>query len=389
MKYEKISIKQLPHYLNKNSGFGLVELMISIVIGLLIVSALLTLFVNTSRTNSEMAKTNNLIENGRFAIQLLESDIVHAGYWGTHVPEFDDFTNTSAPADLPDAVPDPCLVYNSTNWNDQYKNNLVGISLQGYEIGSPVPSPTLSVCASKVVNPKANTDVLVVRHAEVCLLGETNCEADVSGELYFQSSLCATDTIDFIINTSGYSLLNRNCSTVADKRKFISNIYYIRDYAQTAGDGIPTLVRSQFNLSGSVLAHQDAVALIEGIEGFHVEYGIDNLSETNANVDYTAAVNWQDPATKKIPTNRGDGIPDEYISCTTASPCNNVDNLINVTSVKIYILVRNRETTANYTDTKTYTLGDKTLGPFNDNYKRHVFSSTIRLTNISGRRETP
>jgi type IV pilus assembly protein PilW len=44
---------------------------------------------------------------------------------------------------------------------------------------------------------------------------------------------------------------------------------------------------------------------------------------------------------------------------------------------------------AGYTDGKTYSLGTTTLGPFNDNFKRHVFSSTVRLNNISGRRETP
>jgi type IV pilus assembly protein PilW len=29
------------------------------------------------------------------------------------------------------------------------------------------------------------------------------------------------------------------------------------------------------------------------------------------------------------------------------------------------------------------------VGPFNDGYKRHLFTQTIRLTNISMRRETP
>ncbi len=44
----------------------------------------------------------------------------------------------------------------------------------------------------------------------------------------------------------------------------------------TADDGIPTLVRSEFDLADGTLAHQAAVPLIEGIEGFRVEFGIDN-----------------------------------------------------------------------------------------------------------------
>ncbi len=93
------------------SGFTLVELMIAIAIGLVMLVALLTLFINTSRSNSEMAKTNSLIDNGRFAMQLLESDIVHAGFWGTYLPPFDDLNATPATSDIPSAVPDPCLTY--------------------------------------------------------------------------------------------------------------------------------------------------------------------------------------------------------------------------------------------------------------------------------------
>jgi type IV pilus assembly protein PilW len=29
------------------------------------------------------------------------------------------------------------------------------------------------------------------------------------------------------------------------------------------------------------------------------------------------------------------------------------------------------------------------MGPFNDSFKRHVFSTTVRLVNPAGRRETP
>lgn len=75
-------------------GFGLVELMVAMTIALVILAALVALFIGTSRNNREMASANSLIDNGRFAIQLLESDLVHAGFWGTHVPRFDDQTWT-------------------------------------------------------------------------------------------------------------------------------------------------------------------------------------------------------------------------------------------------------------------------------------------------------
>lgn len=450
-------------------GFTMIELMIAIVIGMLIMLALIALFVNITRTNSEMAKTNAQIENGRFAMQLLAGDIVHGGYWGGYVPQFDDMTVPASVYDgatmAPSAAPDPCLAYAS--WDTAYKNNLIAIPAQSYD-------SALATCAV-VANQKADTDVLVVRHAQTCLPGVGSCEADTAGKLYFQAPLCedeisatvqaatattvtlipSASTINdfyngstirivsgtgagqsrvisayngatkvatlsvawaitpvnptskytfgdgYVLDTSGYAFHKRNCTTVADKRKFISSIYYIRDYAVTVGDGIPTLMRSQFDLSGGVLAHQAAVPLIEGIEGFRVEFGIDSKGDvdpatgTRTVVDYTKALVWADPLNRVTPLNRGDGIPDEYVRCTTASPCTataptgTAAQLPNVVAIKLYVLARNREATASYTDGKTYTLGATTLGPFNDHYKRHVFSTTVRLTNISARRDTP
>jgi len=54
------------------------------------------------------------------------------------------------------------------------------------------------------------------------------------------------------------------------------------------------------------------------------------------------------------------------------------------------VLARSREPSQGFTDTKSYTLGpDTVMGPFNDDFQRHVFVDTVRLPNISGRRITP
>ncbi|HRK77050.1 MAG TPA: PilW family protein [Thiobacillus sp.] len=426
-------------------GLSLIELMIAITLGMLVMAALLALFINITRNNSELARVNSQIENGRFAIQVLENDIVHAGFWGTHVPQFDDLTYEVVPTDAPTAVPDPCL--EAASWNAVHKNNLITIPVQAYN-ASP---------GSCVTNKFDNTDVLVVRHADTCAAGSGgNCEADIAGKLYFQHGLCeapmqaqagsintitleagASATDDFyngaririvsgagqgqigvvgsaagsyvgatkvatmsanwaiapdvtskyvfdsgyVLGDAGFPFTKRDCTTAADKRKYVSNIYYIRNYAATAGDGIPTLVRSTFGTSAG-----GAEALIEGIDGFNVEIGVDNQSETGAAPVYTAAVAWADPATKLVATNRGDGEPDEYVRC--AATCT-VDQLANAVAVKLYVLARAKEATAGYTDTKIYQMGTVSRGPFNDGFKRHVFSTTVRLANVSGRRETP
>ncbi|MES2423852.1 MAG: prepilin-type N-terminal cleavage/methylation domain-containing protein, partial [Pseudomonadota bacterium] len=242
----------------RQAGFTLVELMVSMAIGLAIVLALLILLVDVNRHNSELGKSSRMVENGRYALQVLGEDIAHAGYWGGYVPRFDDLTFPGIPNDVPAALPDPCLTY-TPPWTDTQKSLLVGVPVQGYEIPSPVPSPTLGVCADKIVRPKANTDVLFVRHTETCVPGVGSCPAVAANELYFQVARCGTTVIDpgYVMSADATALTaqNRDCTTTAELRKLVSNLYYVRDHAVTVGDGIPTLMRSQFGLDSGALQH--------------------------------------------------------------------------------------------------------------------------------------
>ncbi len=215
----------------RQRGLSLVELMVSVTIGLLILAALVALFVNTSGNNREMARANSVIENGRLAIQLLESDIVHAGFWGGSIPDYDNQTaDDRVPTDVPTAVPDPCLAYSTANWNVAYRRNLIGLPVQVYDDDSVCGAGAGDV----VVGKAPDTDVLVVRHVETCVPGEGgNCEADVNGKLYFQVALCLAEmtTTPYILGSTGttpFALHKRDCTEIADKRKFVSSIYFIR-----------------------------------------------------------------------------------------------------------------------------------------------------------------
>lgn len=405
-------------------GFTLVELMISMVLGLLIILALVTMLINVNRNNSELSSTNRLIENGRFALQLLATDVSHAGYWGGHVPAFDDLTGstTAGPDDVPTAVPDPCAVFST--WDNAYKYNLIGMAVQGTDVPSPVPSPTTPFCSGVVTNPQPSTDVLVVRGVEPCLVGSSTEDcSDTRGSanphVYFQPSRCDTDTSTFVLNTSTFSLKAGNCTDASPIRRFSSSIYYVRDFASTSGDGIPTLMRARFGVNGSTGAPEfmGAQALVEGVEGFRVEYGIDNVSDTGDAVNLAAlgsALCWSsatvqstatsssassttcasNPGVLDTPTNRGNGLPDVYVRCTQSSACT-ADQLVNAVTVKLYVLVRAEKKTPGHTDTKKYCLASTCsvaadyMGPFSDGYKRHQFTQTVRLTNVATRRETP
>ena len=396
-------------------GFTLVELMISMVLGLFIILALVTMLINVNRHNTELTGVNRLIENGRISLQLLTSDISHAGYWGGHVPAFDNLAGPSnitnplpaGPADVPNAVPDPCLDFSTANWTDQHKMNLVGIAVQGTDIPDPVPSPTTPFCSSIVTNPQPRTDVLVVRHSEPCLPGSStddcsDTRANASPHLYLQPSRCSTDTSTFVLNTSTFSLKAGNCVADAPVRRFSSTIYFVRNYANSVGDGIPTLMRARFGVTNTAVAGNSpqflpAQALVEGVEGFRIEYGVDNISDTGVTIglaEFGAPINWASTNLLYTATNRGNGFPDTYVTCSQATPCT-AEQLVNVTTVKLYILVRAEKTTAGHTDTKKYCLASACadpadyMGPFNDRYKRHLFTQTVRLTNVATRRETP
>lgn len=374
------------------TGFTLIELMVAMTVGMIILLALSTLFLNTSRTNTELAKTNGLIENGRFAIQLLQSDLVHAGFWDQHVPSFDNFSFTAEPpsADIPGTVPAPCASWPA--------DAAARVTLRTQWTTIPVQAYDATPAGCTMAGRKTGTDVLLVRHAETCAAGQPGCETLSAGRIYFQSSQCATDpstyALDVLAGTSaadiaasGFTLRRGSCgATVADLRRLVSNVYFIRDGA------VPTLMRTRFDGSAFVTE-----ALIEGIEEFRVELGIDNRAFNGDPVNYAQAIAWANPAAMRSPTNRGDGSPDEYVRCTAAAPCT-AAQLVNTTVVKLFVLTRSVEPTAGYTDPKTYCLAtrdatgncpaDAVVSP-GGNFKRHLFTTTVRLNNISGRRETP
>ncbi|TGD71629.1 pilus assembly protein PilW [Mangrovimicrobium sediminis] len=376
-------------------GLSLVELMVAMALSLLIVMALTGLFVDVSRSNAEMAKTNTQIENARFAMQFLRNDLIHAGYWNAHIPEFDDLSHTGAPTDYPTAIPAPCAEFDDWDTNvdglvdaaDDYVRGLMAIPLQAYD---SVPS------GCTLPNYLADTDVLLVRHAQTCAVGDVNCDPFDPNELYFTNANCYSGQINAGINftldpNSPVTPFELDCATPVAPRRYVQSIYYIRDYAVDPGDAIPTLVRSEFGFSGGELKQQPAQALVEGIERFRVELGLDRKSDTGEDVDPNDPIAWADEDVRYSPRNRGDGVPESFVHC---EPSCALDELTNVVAVKLFLLARATEVSAGYADTKTYQLGSGfTVAaadlPAGTGFKRHAFSSTVRLNNVSGRRETP
>ena len=102
----------------RQAGVTLVELMISLTLGLILLAALLTVFSNSSAARSELERTSRQIENGRYAIQLLADDFRVAGFYG-------EFNVGAMP--VPAVLPDPCST-NPADWN-----TAIPLHLQGYD----------------------------------------------------------------------------------------------------------------------------------------------------------------------------------------------------------------------------------------------------------------
>lgn len=375
-----------------NLGFTLVEFMIAITVSLLILAALTSTFVANSRARTEIERANDQIESGRFALSTLSSDLELAGFL-SHL-NLKNATTLTAPA----AKPSPCL-------SDVPSLNLnLLMHIQGYDGDAAAILPAIPpTCISDL---KAGTDVLVVRRVATCVAGTANC-ATVTNAPYFQASLCAagtqlgsTDSTDFYrldTNLANLNRTQRNCTTPAVMRQYLTNIYFVANNDQ-AGDGIPTLKRAELggDADGNGTADVNANGLLfaitpvaHGIQDIQFEYGIDTDGDGAPDV-YTASPDIYNPATPAAP----------FASCTANASC--VTNWRNVTAVKINLLARNTNTSPDQVDSKVYTLGLKadgavkcawdpgntgTCAAFGDNYKRHVYQTSVRLNNPAGRRE--
>ena len=359
--------------IRKQAGLSLVELLIALTIGLLLLAGLTLIFVNSSEANRELQKTAQQIENGRYAIDLLTQDLRLAGFYG-HFHEL-----PAAPA----ALPDPCEIASTTNLHDA-----LALPVQGYRAGdlATVPDITATTCDDKGLltdaNLKAGSDILVVQRAHTTALVEGTGTA-VTNEVYIQAigtqaeiQLGNGATLGVGKKADGNNtVLKTHTGASAPIRKYHVHVYFVapcsigsgaNGVCQAGDDSIPTLKRLQLVSEGNV-TKMKLVPLVEGIEYFKIEYGIDNAS-----VAFGTA---PDPSTGLV----GDSTVDAF----TATPA----DWTQVIAAKVYILARNTEPTSGFTDTGTYTLGTVDVPATNDPFRRHVYTAAVRLVNPSGRRE--
>jgi type IV pilus assembly protein PilW len=326
--------------LNHTRGFSLIEVMIALVISSLLLTGLVATFSNANSSYAELTKASRQIENGRYAVSVLDGDLRHAGFWG-------EYTGTLAVRnpDSPPALvaPQPC-----TDGPAEFLASLV-IPVYGYDGGAAAPI----ACLNHYLH---DTDVLVVRRAST----EDEAGPLNANTVYFQGYLDAPlapkgPYLDY--GTAAPFDVSYPTGGPVKVRQYIERIYYIADCRDCtgAGDGIPTLTRLDYTGNATF----NVVPLAEGIENLQIRYGVDNSGLNNGS-----------PATYK-----------------TAGTMALEPDWDSVMTVEVNLLARNNVTTPGYKDKKSYTLGDKTVDATEDGYRRHAFSQVVRLVNPASKKE--
>lgn len=351
------------------TGMSLIELMIAMAVGLVLLAALTSLYVATSKARTEFNKTSEQIENGRFALQSITRDVEMSGFYGR-----------AATLGAPNyAVPDVCATTPSS----------MGFSASPLTVPLPVYGPALaptvlSCLTATLPNQATGAEVLTVSY----VAGDAIAPASASSANYYlQRSGCQTDAAQLIYNKSAgaFTLHNKspdgvaacNTSANAEVRQYVERSYYVATCDVCTGasaDTTPTLKVAEF--VGGVIK---VSSLVSGIQDVHYSYGID--TDNNGSPDCYVDNPFLDNSATCTGTNSA-----WWTASTTT-------NWSNVTAVRINLLSRNLDLSAGWNDTRSYDLGRTAAGvsvpdgPYNDQIKRHVYSTTARVWNTGGARE--
>lgn len=323
----------------KQKGVSLIELMIAITLGLMVVAVLTTLFVNNSANRREIDRAAGILENGRYALSVLKSEVAQAGYYGT----LSSPTGTNATVICSDTI---------ANWRNSMAIHALGSNHQGTTAGS------LDTCLSGLPARKSGTDAIIIQRASTCVGGptaETGCTAKstAANVAYLQVSECGEEYVStpFVLDIGSattFTLKKRTSGALtcqaagtAPIRLFYKSLYYV--------DGSNNLIRADQAVGGPFTA----TTLVEGIENIQFQYGFD----TN-----------------------DDGTADQF---DTTPPTGKT--WADAMGVRVWILARAPTATPGYSNDKAIVMDDYSATP-SDSFKRHVFSSYINFVNPSGKR---
>ncbi len=251
------------------SGFSLVELMVSITLGIILTFSLIEVYTGTKSTYRTQDALARLQENARFALSVLSQDIRSSGFIGC--------------SNLRDLTPDETGVSTAMNYSATgafWGNQSTGTD--GTTVSGTLPNGVTAT------NRVAHTDVFLVQAAGRCstpLAGNmANASANVTmatanpcsinnGDTVLLSNCESADlfTVTAAPGTTGnltHTGLSSGYTTATGSEimTFSSNTYFIG----TDTSGLPALF-----VIDNTEAALVPVALVEGVENMQIQYGVD------------------------------------------------------------------------------------------------------------------
>ncbi len=311
--------------MKKQQGFTLVEIFISLMVGLVLLAGVLSVFVGLKTTASETSSFGSMQETGRFAISVLTEDLMRQGFWGDMI---NPLTHSHLLTDAPAAPTGECIGGGLNNGSFPLQ--------QGHFRSLWGMSATTENALDCIDNAKIGSDILQVKRT----ISAPHTAGLVAGNYYLISNM-----------VTGAIFVGTQAPPPIDNSRiweYQHHIYYISEdtFNQTS---IPSL---NIITLASTLNDQP---LIDGVEMIRFMYGIDSDLDGVVNgfisADNMTEAMWDNTGTARI------------------------------LAVKMYVLVRDILPDRKYNNTTVYSLGDITFRAQNDNYRRMVFSSTVSLHN--------
>ncbi len=311
------------------SGFSVIEVMVALLIGIFLLSGALTIYASSRSAVELSGQMSRMLDNSRFALDLIEPDLRSAGFWGlTNATEF--VGGRASPAD-----PAAYVVTNDcdTNW---------AVDLDNPVAGSDNANPFSATCLSGDSDYLANTDVLVLRHAADTAVATANLQA---GHFYIRADESHAEIFIGTVEPNGFAAAAQNF-------ELITHAYFIAPGSDLDAD-VPSLRRLELDDNG-VNPVVNNVEVLSGAEDFQVQYGLDtdNDGSVNSYVDADPALDFS-----------------------------------RVLSVRLWLRMRNNVEDERFSDTATYTYADKSFSPAttvdtsDDHIRRLLVSKTISLRN--------
>ncbi|MDF1692178.1 MAG: PilW family protein [Zhongshania sp.] len=277
------------------SGFGIVELMIAMTLGLSLSAAVIQVTLASQRSQRVLEALARLQESGRFAVSFLRKDIRMSGYMGCpnvqRIPV--NVIAKNPPADLNFIAAGVLVGEDNVDANNDYDalENTDMLFIQR----AVTPAATLTGnMAADNANIQINSNPAGLEADDYVFI--TDC---ITADLFSATNVSNDNgnsghiTIAHANNNNITNKLSKVYGSDAEIMGFQSLVYFVRDSGRNtpAGNPIHSLWVQARNLGGAAPV---ATELVEGVENMQISYGEDTNDDRNIDVYHTAATvgNW-------------------------------------------------------------------------------------------------